>query len=49
MYSYEHNKLESEYLLKSYLGFVIGGIIFFLMGIIVFPYRAFGVLRKQVN
>jgi len=49
MCSYEHNNLEYEYLLKSYFGFVIGGIIFFLMGIIVFPYRAFGILRRQVR
>ncbi|ORX47655.1 hypothetical protein BCR36DRAFT_584756 [Piromyces finnis] len=48
MNSYKNNKLDSEYLLKSYFGFVIGGIIFFLMGIIVFPYRAFGILRKQI-
>lgn len=49
MCSYEHNNLEYEYLLKSYFGFVIGGIIFFLMGIIVFPYRAFGILRRQIG
>ncbi|ORX80429.1 hypothetical protein BCR32DRAFT_293874 [Anaeromyces robustus] len=48
MYSYEQNNFESEYLLKSYFGFVIGGFIFFLMGIIVYPYRAFGILRKQI-
>ena len=48
MFSYQHNNLEYGYLLKSYFGFVIGGIIYFLMGILIYPYRAFGILRRQV-
>lgn len=48
MFSYQHNNLEYGYLLKSYFGFVIGGIIYFLMGILIYPYRAFGILRRQI-